>query len=52
MTTSLPLSVYRSPFTMRYPFTVIHDQWLRANGKCMVNGKWLMVHGATEGSVL
>jgi len=40
-------TVYCSPLSMRYPFTVIHDdQWLMANGKCMVNGKRKMANGA------
>ncbi len=43
------LSVYSLPFTMRYPFTVFPVQWLMANGKCTVNGKWLMVNGFTGG---
>ncbi|MBI2009439.1 hypothetical protein HYS84_03505 [Candidatus Saccharibacteria bacterium] len=30
-----PLTVHLSPFTVRYPFSVIHDQWLIVNGKCM-----------------
>lgn len=39
-------TVYRLPFTMRYPFTVVYEaQWLRANGKCMVNGQWLRANG-------
>jgi len=43
---SQPLTVNRSPLSMRYPFTVIREaQWLMANGKCMVNSKWLMVNG-------
>ena len=47
MTTPFPLSVHRSPFAMRYPFTVIYEaQWLRVNGKYMVNGQWKMVNDA------
>ena len=45
MTASFPLSVYSSPFTVHYPFTVIYDQPLIASGKCMENGKQLMVNG-------
>jgi len=52
MTPSFPLSVNRSPLSVRYLFTVIRDQWLRANGKCMVKGKRLRANEATEGSVL
>ena len=44
MTASFPLSVHRSPFTVRYLFTVIPDSGLMANGKCMVNGKEKMVN--------
>ncbi len=40
-----PFTVHCSPFTMRYPLTVIREQWLIANDKCMVNSKWLMVNG-------
>jgi len=36
MTTSFLFTVYHSPFTVRYPFSVIHEvQCLRANSKCM-----------------
>lgn len=42
-----PFTVHRSPLTMSYPFSVIHEaQWLKANGKCMVNSKWLMVNAS------
>ncbi len=41
-------TVYRLPFTMRYPFTVICDQWSRANGKGTANGEWLTANGFTE----
>lgn len=38
-----PFTVYRSPLTVRYPFTVIHDQWLMAAlhnlGEGGVNGR-------------
>ena len=48
-------TVHRSLLSIRYPLTVNHGQpekvplgpsgpftgWLIANGKCMVNGKWL-----------
>ncbi len=46
MTASFPLTVNRSLFTIRYLFAV--DKWLMANGKCMVNGRWLMVNGRPE----
>ena len=36
---------YPSLFTMRYPFTVIHEQWLIVDGKCRLNSKWLIVDG-------
>jgi len=40
-------TIHRSPLTVRYPFTVIYEaQWLRVNGKCMVNGQWTMVNGS------
>ena len=45
----LQLSFYLSPFTIRYPFTFISGSWLRANGKYMVNSKWLMVNGLLGG---
>jgi hypothetical protein len=49
MTASLPFTVHRSPLSMRYQFTVIHEATqLIANGKCMVNSKWLRVNGAGE----
>ena len=35
MTASFPLSVHHLPFTVCYPLTIIRDQWLMANGKCM-----------------
>lgn len=44
-------SVHRFPFTLRDPFSVFHNQWLTANGKRLVNGKWLMVNEASEGGV-
>ncbi|GEM_PF-1566880 len=45
-----PFTVHGSPFTIRYPLSVIREaQWLIANGKCMVNSKWLMVNGFTGG---
>lgn len=46
MTASFPLSVYRSPLSVCYPFTVIHDLWLMADDKCMVNSKRKMVNCA------
>ena len=49
MTSSLAFTVHRSPFTIRYPFTFIRDQWLMANGKYMVKGKRLMANGFTGG---
>jgi hypothetical protein len=45
------LSVYRLPFTLRFPFSVIRAQWLMVNGQFMENGKWKVVNGATGGSV-
>lgn len=49
----MTLTVNCSQFTVRYPFTVIYEaQWLKANGECMVNNKWLMVNGASGRSVL
>lgn len=51
MTSSFPLSVYRSPLSVRYLFTVIRYSWFVANGQCMVNGKWLTANGAPGGSV-
>jgi len=49
MTASFPFTVYSSPFTMRYPFTVIREaSRLIANGKCIVNSKWLIVNGRPE----
>lgn len=48
----LQFTVHCSLFTMRYPFTVIHEaQWLIANGKCMVNSKWLMVNSLCGGAL-
>lgn len=35
--------------SVRYPFTVIRDQWSRANGKSTANGKWLTANGFTRG---
>ncbi len=47
MTASFPFTVYNSPFTVPYPFIVIHEhQQLTANGKCMVNGKRPMVNAS------
>ena len=46
MTKSFPLTIHSLPFAVRYPFTVIHGQWLIVNSKCTVNSKWLMVNGA------
>ncbi len=47
------LTVNRSQFTVRYPFTVIREALgSRANGKCTVNSKWLIANRATGGSVL
>lgn len=40
-----PFTFHRLPFTMRYLFSVIHYQWLMANGKCMANGKWKTENG-------
>ena len=42
---SQPFTLYRSPFTVRYPFTVIRDQWLIVNGKYTVNSKRKIVNG-------
>jgi len=42
----ISFTVHLLPFTMRYPFPVFLDRWLMANGKCMVNRKWLMVNEA------
>ena len=50
MTAPLPLTVYRSQFTMRYQFTVIRDPWLIVNGKCMVNSKSLTANGSEGAS--
>ncbi len=47
----MTFTIHPSPLTIRYPLTVIHDPWLIEDGKCLVNSKWLMVNGATEGSV-
>ncbi len=33
MTTSLPFTLHRLPFTVRYPLTVYHGPWFIANGK-------------------
>jgi hypothetical protein len=44
-----PLTVHRSPFTVRYPLSVIHEATrLKVNGKCMVNSKWLIANGRPE----
>ena len=44
-------TVFRSPLTMSYPFSVIHEaSRLMANGKYMVNGQWLMVNAFIGGS--
>ncbi len=46
MTMSFPFTVYSSPLSMRYLFTVIHDaSQLMVNGKCTVNGNRLIVNG-------
>lgn len=42
-------TVYRLPFTMRYPFIVICDRWSRANDKYTANGEWLTANGFTGG---
>ena len=45
-------TIHNSQFTIHYPFTVIHEaQWPMANGKYLVNGKGLMVNGASKGGV-
>lgn len=42
---SYPLSsVHRSPFTVCYLLSVIHDPWLIANGKRIENSKWTVVN--------
>ena len=48
MTASFPFTFYRYPLSICYPLTVVCYAWLRAKGKCMVNGKGLMVN-ASEG---
>ncbi len=48
----IPFTVYHSPFTMRYPFAVIHTSRLMVDGKCTVNSKWPMVNGPTIGGAL
>lgn len=48
----MTLSVHRRPFTVRLPFTVLPDEWLMDNGKCMENGKPKMENESTERSVL
>ncbi len=50
MTTSFPFTFHRSPFTMRYPFTVYRGVGLMDNGKCMVNSEWLMAN-SSDGAV-
>jgi hypothetical protein len=42
-------AVHLSLFTVRDPFSVIHEQWLMVNGQCMENGKWKMVNEASRG---
>ena len=39
------VTVYCSPLSVHYQFTVIHDQWLIVNGKCTVNSKRKIVNG-------
>lgn len=46
----MTFSVYRSLFTVRYPFTVFSGEWLMDNGKCMVNGKWRIVNASRKNS--
>jgi hypothetical protein len=43
---TLPFTVHRSPFSMRYLFAVFHGQWSIANGQCTVNSKWSMVNSS------
>ncbi len=43
---SLPFTVHRSPFTMRYPFTVNRVLELRAKGESRVKGQGLRVNGS------
>ncbi len=50
MSRAVPFTIYRSPFTMRYPFTVIRYSRLMANGKYMESGKWKKVN-ASEGGL-
>lgn len=45
----IKLTVYCLLYTVHYPFTIIYDQWLKANSECMVNGEWLMVNGVAGG---
>lgn len=44
-------TVYPLPLTMRYPFSMIHGPWLKANGKCTVNGKREMVNEISRGVI-
>ncbi len=44
-----PFTVNRSPFIVRYRFTVIRFPWSMANGKYMVNGKRLMANASLGG---
>lgn len=39
---SRPFAVYRYPFTVRYPLSVIRGERIKDN--VFVNGKWLMVN--------
>ena len=50
--TMLPFTVYRLPFTIRYPLSFSRYRWLMAKGECKVNGRGLMVNGAAGGGVL
>lgn len=41
----MTFTVYRSPFTLRYLFSVFYNQRLMVNGRRMDNGRWKTDNG-------